>query len=104
MALVACRIGHLAGDECLGRGAPPQLTGLGDRTEWIPGPITTVRDGQACLDASAATNVRIVPRRWFTERSGVDMVVLGNHPMSVRCIEAARALGRIWTTQTFGGH
>ena len=79
----ASRIGYLARAERLGV-SPVQPTGLGDRTEWIPGPITTVRDGQACLDASAATNVRIVPRRWFTERSGVDMVVLGNHPMSVR--------------------
>lgn len=79
----ASRIGHLARAEPLGV-SPPPPSGIGRRTEWIPGPITTVRDGQACLDASAATNVRILPKRWFTERSVVDMVVLGNHPMSVR--------------------
>ena len=42
--------------------------------------------------APAVVRSGLTESRWFTESSRSGTVVLGNHPYSVRCIEAANAL------------
>jgi hypothetical protein len=52
---------------------------------WIPGPITTVRNGYKLPKATAVVKVNSSARKWFSEGSSCSTVVLGNYPHSVRC-------------------
>jgi len=55
---------------------------------WITGPITAVCDGHMSPKALADTRVVLSAWTWFSEGTWSSTVVLGNHPCSVRRIEA----------------
>ena len=59
---------------------------------WISGPITTVHDEHICHELTAVARIRLVTRRWLSDRSRSAAVVLGNHPISVRHYEQPRVL------------
>jgi hypothetical protein len=54
------------------------------RYKWISGPVTTVRNELMSLKGLAVARVGLTAWEWFTESSWSGIVVLGNHPCSVR--------------------
>jgi hypothetical protein len=50
----------------------------------ISGPITTVHVEHICHELAAVARVGLAIRRWLSEASRSAVVVLGNHPISVR--------------------
>jgi hypothetical protein len=55
---------------------------------WISGPIATVHHEHICHELTAVARISLAIRRWLSVKSRSAAVVLGNHPISVRRIQA----------------